>query len=351
MTEHEKYMHRCLQLAVLAHGNTSPNPMVGSVIVHRGKIIGEGYHRKVGLAHAEVNAVASVQNPDLLKESTLYVNLEPCAHQGRTPACSRLIIEKRIPRVVIGTIDPFALVAGKGIEMLREAGVEVTVGILEKESRELNKRFFTFHQKKRPFIILKWAQTLDGYIDKIRYKDDPIQPNWITNRLSRRLVHKWRAQEDAIMVGTNTAEYDNPKLNIREWTGTPPLRIVLDRNLRLSPLLHLFDASIPTLVFTQKNNSSCTENLEYFQLNFSNSVLPQVLDELHKRDIQSVIIEGGAQLITSFIAANLWDEARVFTGNRFFGTGIAAPKINAIPVSEENLKGSWLNFYTNTTNT
>ena len=244
MTIDEKYMKRCLDLAILGNGNTAPNPMVGSVIVYNGKIIGEGYHQKCGEAHAEVNAIKSVKDHELLKKATLYVNLEPCAHQGRTPACSLLIRTKQIPRAVIGCIDTFSKVAGKGVEILTNSGCDVTVGVLEKESREINRRFFTFHEKKRPFIILKWAQTLDGFIDKMRTPDMPIKPIWITNELARTVVHKWRSQESAIMIGTNTATKDNPKLNVRDWTGENPVRVVVDRNLRIPQSAYIFDKSI-----------------------------------------------------------------------------------------------------------
>ncbi len=343
---HDIYMKRCLELARLGIGSVAPNPMVGSVIVYRGKIIGEGYHQKCGEAHAEVNAINSVKNSELLSESTLYVNLEPCAHYGRTPPCSKLILEKEIPRVVIGCIDTFAKVAGKGIEMLEAGGCKVTTGILEKESRELNKRFFTFHEKQRPYIILKWAQTRDGFIDVIRKKNDKENPVWITNQLSKMLVHKWRTEESGIMVGTNTAELDNPMLNVREWAGNSPVRIVLDRQLRLNTYLHLFNGKSKTLIFTEKQKQS-ENNIEYIQIDFSKNELNQVFKELYNRDIQSVIIEGGKDLLDSIIAQGLWDEARIFTGDMLFYTGIKAPKIKGETIRTEVLHESVLEVIIN----
>ncbi len=341
LNHHEKYMQRCLQLAKNGLGNTYPNPLVGSVIVHKGKIIGEGYHRKAGEPHAEVNAVNSVKNKELLKDATLYVNLEPCAHQGRTPACSRMIIDLQIPRVVVGCRDSFEKVAGKGIEMMQKAGIDVTVGVLEKESRKLNKRFFTFHEKKRPYVILKWAQTLDGFIDFERNPDTPIQPNWITDEYARVLVHKMRSEEQSILVGTNTAEKDNPSLNVRDWTGKNPLRIVFDRNLRLPQNLSLFDGTIPTLVLTEKEKPD-KKNIQYLKVNFTKSVLPQLFDYLYHSGIQSIIVEGGAQTINTFLETNLWDEAKVFIGDKFFHKGVKAPEINSKPAKKEIISGGKL---------
>ena len=337
-------MQRCLQLAKNGLGNTYPNPLVGSVIVHKGKIIGEGYHRKAGEPHAEVIAVNSVKNKELLKDATLYVNLEPCAHQGRTPACSRMIIDLQIPRVVVGCRDSFEKVDGKGIEMMQNAGIDVTVGVLEKESRELNKRFFTFHEKKRPYVILKWAQTLDGFIDFERTPDTPIQPNWITDEYARVLVHKMRSEEQSILVGANTAEKDNPSLNLRDWAGKNPLRIVFDRNLRLSRNLSLFDGTIPTLVLTEKEKPD-EKNIQYLKVDFTNDALPQLLDCLYRSEIQSIIIEGGTQTINTFIEANLWDEAKVFIGDKFFHKGVKAPEISSEPAKKETISGSKLYTY------
>ncbi len=343
------FMSRCLDLAKLGIASVAPNPMVGCVIACDGKIIGEGYHRKFGEAHAEVNAINSVTNHELLKNSTIYVSLEPCSHYGKTPPCTDLIISKKIPRVVVGCVDSFSQVSGRGIKKFIQAGCDVTVGVLEKESRELNKRFFTFNENKRPYIILKWAQTLDGFIDVIRTADNQIEPTWITNEYSRILVHKWRSLETAIMVGTNTAEKDNPKLNVRDWTGTNPIRIVLDRQLRLSENLNFFDKTIHTIVFTEKDKKS-VKNIDYIKINFSNNIIRQILDYLYQIKVQSIIIEGGEKLIMSFVNQNIWDEARVFVGNKFFHKGIKAPVINCDILYEDNLSDSKLFIYRNIQN-
>lgn len=340
-------MKRCLELARLGAGSVAPNPMVGSVIVFREKIIGEGFHQKYGEPHAEVNAVNSVLKPELLRESTLYVTLEPCAHQGLTPPCSNLIIEKQIPRVVIGTVDPFSEVAGKGIEKLRKAGVNVELGILEKECRELNKRFFTFHEKKRPFVILKWAQTLDGFIDIDRGQENFGEPTWITGNLALRMVHKIRSEESAILVGTHTAEKDNPSLTVRHWSGNNPVRAVVDRNLRLSQELNLFDGKAKTLVFNALKSEEDFP-VERIKINFENNIPGQILEELYNRKIISIIVEGGRQLLESFIHQNLWDEAHVFFGNKFFYSGIPAPKIPGKFASGETLDNDWLQVFINT---
>lgn len=334
MSAPEIFMQRCLELALLGMGDVAPNPMVGCVIVHDGIIIGEGYHEKCGLAHAEVNAIRSVLNPELLSQSTLYVSLEPCAHFGKTPPCSDLIIENRIPRVVIGTVDPFAQVAGKGINRMQNAGIKVEVGVLEKECRELNRRFLTFHEKKRPYIILKWAQTLDGFIDTDRSETD--HPTWITNALAKRLVHKQRSEESAILIGTNTAKYDNPALTVREWVGNQPIRMVIDRTGRLDKELHLFDGKATTWTFTEQKKPD-SENLKFITLDFGKNMLPQLLSELYKSDILSVIVEGGGKLLNSFLELNLWDEAFVYTGNQFFGKGVSAPHISGETIAFEKL--------------
>jgi len=334
MSTPDFFMQRCLHLALLGMGDVAPNPMVGCVIVHEGTIIGEGFHEKYGQAHAEVNAIRSVKNPELLTQSTLYVSLEPCAHFGKTPPCSDLIIENRIPRVVIGTVDPFAKVAGKGIERMQKAGIEVEIGLLEKECRELNRRFFTFHEKKRPYILLKWAQTLDGFIDTDR--TEYLHPTWITNALSKRLVHKQRSEESAILIGTDTAKFDNPALTVREWTGNQPIRMVIDRTGRLESDLRLFDQSAPTWVFTHQEKAG-SENRKYITLDFKQEILPQLLSELYRQDILSVIVEGGSKLLNSFLKLGLWDEAFVYTGNQFFGKGVAAPHISGETIGFEKL--------------
>lgn len=322
--EDKIYMQRCIELARNGELSVSPNPMVGCVIVYENKIIGEGYHQKFGEAHAEVNAINAVKDEELLKKSTLYVNLEPCAHYGKTPPCSDLIVKKGIPRVVIANVDPYSKVAGKGIEKLRNAGCIVDAGILEEEGYDLNKFFFTSHQKKRPYIILKWAESADGYIDKIRSKDDPVGPNWITNENSRQLVHKWRAQCQAIMVGANTVKKDNPALNVRTWPGENPVRVIFDRDMDIPQWAAVFDQSIPTLVFTFQKQESIN-NLEYVTLNKTENILTGILNNLYQRNIISLFVEGGTRLLQSFIDQNLWDEARVFRGNRNFNEGIPSP--------------------------
>lgn len=318
-------------------GTTYPNPLVGSVIVHNNKIIGEGWHYKAGQPHAEVNAINSVKDKSLLKESTIYVSLEPCSHFGKTPPCANLITKHHIKNVVIGCVDSFSEVSGKGIEKLKNNGCNVTVGVLEDECLKLNKRFFTFHNKKRPYIILKWAQTKDGFIAP----ENNTEITWITNTHSRQLVHKLRSEEQAILVGTTTVLTDNPKLNCRTWHGQNPVRIILDRQLRVPKHYSVFDKTTKTIVCTEIN---CTneDNLIYKQIDFSKNVAQQVCKTLHKHNIQSVIIEGGRQTLQTFIDANLWDEAHVFTGSSVFKTGIKAPNFkgglqNSIAIKEDHI--------------
>ena len=346
MTQNEKYIFRCLELAKSGMGSVAPNPMVGCIIIYQGEVIGEGYHKRYGESHAEVNAINSVLNPDLLKQSTLYVSLEPCAHHGITPPCSDLIVEKQIPKVVIGTIDSFAKVAGKGIEKLKKAGIEVKVGILKNECRELNKRFFTFHEKKRPYIILKWAQTLDGFIDIDRTENEFGKPTWITSEMALHRVHKMRAEEDAVIVGTNTAQKDNPSLTVRLCDGQNPTRIVLDRKIRLKKNLNLFDNSVTTLVFNSEINKE-EGKTSFIKIDFSINILHQILKELHNRRIQSLIVEGGKKLLESFIKAKLWDEAHVFEGNKKFQKGIQTPKISGKIVAAETLNSDTLAIFKN----
>jgi diaminohydroxyphosphoribosylaminopyrimidine deaminase/5-amino-6-(5-phosphoribosylamino)uracil reductase len=323
---HEKYMSRCIALAKNGLGTTYPNPMVGSVIVYNDKIIGEGWHKKAGEPHAEVNAVNSVQDKSLLKKATIYVSLEPCSHFGKTPPCCDLIIKNKIPNVVIGTVDPNVKVAGNGIKKLIEAGIHVTIGILEDECNELNKRFFTFHQKKRPYIILKWAESQDGFIAPLeRHEKKPV---WITNVYSRQLVHKWRTEEQAILVGTQTVIDDNPKLNARDWHGNNPIRLLLDQNNRIPEEHAVFDNQIKTIVFTQSTNAVNKENTIFEVIDFKQNIATQIAEVLFQHQIQSVIIEGGLQTLQTFIDANLWDEARIFIGKLTFGNGTKAPQIS-----------------------
>ncbi len=328
MNIHEKYIKRCIELAQNGLGTTYPNPMVGSVIVYENKIIGEGWHKKAGEPHAEVNAVRSVKDKSLLKKATIYVSLEPCSHFGKTPPCCDLIIANEIPNVVVGTVDPNEKVAGKGIFKLIEAGANVTVGVLEEECNELNKRFFTFHQKKRPYIILKWAESRDGFLAPEKIANQDRKPIWITNPYSRQLVHKWRTEEQAILVGTQTVVDDNPKLNARDWAGNNPIRIVIDQNNRIDSDSFIFDDTVKTIIFSSKALQSAKQNTQVETIDFSKKIVPQILDVLYQNQIQSVIIEGGRQTLQSFIDENMWDEARIFNGKSSFASGTKAPDIS-----------------------
>lgn len=339
---HSQYMQRCLELAKKGQGYAEPNPMVGSVIVHKGKIIGEGYHQQYGGPHAEVNAVNSVKDKSLLKDSTLYVNLEPCAHYGKTPPCSLLIIQNEIPKVVIGCVDTFSKVAGKGIEMMQAKGIEIITGVLEQESRKLNKRFFTFHEEKRPYTILKWAESQDGFIDKKR--DAKESAAWITDEVCRTYVHKMRAEEQAILVGTNTALLDNPSLNIRSWSGKDPIRVVLDRTLRLPKDLKLFDGSQKTIVITEKEAES-SENMIYETVKFSESIVKTINSVLVKHNIISVIVEGGTQLLQSYLDQNAHDEVHRFVGPVKFKDGVKAPVFQKNPIQVNDMGNSKLYVY------
>lgn len=340
--QEEKYMKRCIQLAQNARCNAAPNPMVGAVIVCDGKIIGEGYHARCGEAHAEVNAIRSVKDASLLKRSTIYVSLEPCAHYGKTPPCADLIIEKQIPRIVIGCGDPFAKVAGRGIQKLRDAGREVIVGVLEAECRQLIRRFITFHTQQRPYITLKWAESADKFIDVSREGGGPAI---LSTPLTSMLVHKKRAEHSAIMVGTRTAELDNPSLTVRHWYGPSPVRIVLDREQRLSPALHLFDGSVPTLVFTGKAHEALP-GTEFIPIDYGQDILPQILRTLHARGLQSLLVEGGSTLLQSFINAGLWDEIFVEESPVLLHSGVKSPKISdKIPFSVERSFGRNFRHY------
>ncbi len=335
MNNHEDYIARCIELAKNGFGTTYPNPMVGSVIVYNGEIIGEGWHQKAGEPHAEVNAIRSVKDPSLLDKATIYVSLEPCSHFGKTPPCCDLIIKNKIPNVVIGTVDSNIKVAGNGIKRLQEAGANVIVGILEKECYELNQRFFTFHEKKRPYIILKWAETQDGFIAPLQKEEQ--NPVWITNINSRQLVHKWRTEEQAILVGTQTVIDDNPKLNARDWEGNNPIRVVIDQNNRIPKTAHVFDDQIKTIVFSNKKSTPSIENTFFEVIDFQQNIAQQIADKLFQHQIQSVIVEGGAQTLQTFIDANLWDEARVFIGNCTFEKGVKAPILNTSPFKKEKI--------------
>ena len=335
MKIHEKYILRCIELAKNGLGTTYPNPLVGSVIVYDGKIIGEGWHKKAGEPHAEVNAVNSVKDKSLLEKATIYVSLEPCSHFGKTPPCCDLIIQQKIPNIVIGTIDPFAKVSGNGIRKLEEAGRNVTVGILEKECNELNKRFFTFHQKKRPYIILKWAESADGFLSPDTR--DEQKPVWITNAYSRQLVHKWRTEEQAILVGTQTVLDDNPKLNSRDWKGNNPIRIVLDRTGKIPNHYAVKDNTSKTVIITEQEKTTNSENIIFENTIFDSSLPDSILKIFHENDIQSVIIEGGKMTLQTFIDAGLWDEARVFKGAISLVSGTAAPKFKGELIDRKSI--------------
>ncbi|MFV5702816.1 bifunctional diaminohydroxyphosphoribosylaminopyrimidine deaminase/5-amino-6-(5-phosphoribosylamino)uracil reductase RibD [Flavobacterium sp. XS2P12] len=335
MKIHEKYIKRCIELAKNGLGTTYPNPLVGSVIVYEDKIIGEGWHKKAGEPHAEVNAVNSVKDKSLLKKATIYVSLEPCSHFGKTPPCCDLIIKNKIPNVVIGTIDPNVKVAGNGIKKLIEAGIQVTVGILEAECHELNKRFFTFHEKKRPYIILKWAETQDGFIAPLEKNEK--KPVWITNLYSRQLVHKWRTEEQAILVGTQTVIDDNPKLNARDWHGNNPIRLVLDQNNRIPEDGHIFDNRVKTILFSKSKTKIEKENTIFEVIDFEQNIAEQIIKALYQHQIQSVIIEGGRQTLQTFIDTNLWDEARIFIGNVQFTAGTKAPILDKNPFEKYSI--------------
>ncbi|MBW2961203.1 bifunctional diaminohydroxyphosphoribosylaminopyrimidine deaminase/5-amino-6-(5-phosphoribosylamino)uracil reductase RibD [Mesonia aestuariivivens] len=349
MKKHEFYLKRCIQLAKNATGNTYPNPLVGSVIVYQDEIIGEGWHQKAGEPHAEVNAINSVNDKSLLKKSTIYVSLEPCSHFGKTPPCSDLIIAHKIKRVVIGTMDPFAKVKGRGIQKLLSAGCDVVLGVLEKESQELNKRFFTFHQHERPYVILKWAQTQDGFIAP--ETQDQREPVWITNSSSKQLVHKWRSEEQSILVGTQTAIKDNPKLNTRLWEGNNPVRVVLDQNLRIPKASHLFDGTIKTIVITELNTEIPPalekENLIIEKVDFQLNLAEEICKVLYRHELQSVIIEGGKKTLQTFIDTNLWNEARVFTGKKLFKTGTKAPTFTGKIIENLMIDNDQLEIYRN----
>jgi len=324
-------MKKCLELATKGMGYVSPNPMVGCVIVFNNQIIGEGYHKKYGTAHAEINAIENVKDKSLLKKSTLYVNLEPCVHFGKTPPCTNLIIESEIPKVVIGCRDSYSEVSGKGIEKMQNIGIEVIVGVLEKESRELNKRFFTFHEKKRPYIILKWAESKDGFMAPLNQK----KPFWMTSSESKKLVHKWRAEEEAILIGRITAKKDNPSLTVREVAGNNPIRIIIDKNLTLSGDLNLFNSEAKTIIFNSIKSEKTGTNY-FIKIDF-NYLIKKILKELHKQNIQSVKIEGGSITLQSFIDANIWDEARIFTANKLLSQGLKTPIIGGKMILEEKI--------------
>lgn len=337
MVVHESYMHRCIELAKLASGHVAPNPMVGAVLVHDNTIIGEGYHQVFGGPHAEVNCIASVQpeNHHLIASSRLYVSLEPCAHYGKTPPCADLIISNKIKQVIIGCRDPFTEVNGKGIEKLAAAGVKIEVGVLEMEAIALNKRFFTFHTLHRPYIILKWAQTADH---KIANEDYSVIR--ISNEFTNRLVHKWRSEEASIMVGTNTALFDDPQLTNRFWPGNDPVRLVVDMNLRLPSSLHIFDKKVKTIIFNSIRHEE-EDNLLYYQVTGDVNLVHQIANALYQLKILSVLVEGGTKLLQSFIDEGYWDEARIITNEAMMaGAGISSPLLDQPVLMNEERSGT-----------
>jgi diaminohydroxyphosphoribosylaminopyrimidine deaminase/5-amino-6-(5-phosphoribosylamino)uracil reductase len=333
LTIHETYIKRCLKIAKNGLSTTRPNPMVGAVVVYNDKIIGEGFTSPYGGNHAEVNAINSVEDKTLLSKSTIYVTLEPCSHFGKTPPCSDLIVKHKIPEVVIGCIDDNPEVSGKGIAKLEASGCKVTVGVLQSECKSHHKRFFTFHNKKRPYIILKWAETRDRFMAP-KSKDEQ-KPIWITNTYSRQLVHKWRTEEQAILVGTNTVIKDNPSLTVRNWKGQHPIRVVLDREQKLSSDFNVFNNSAETIKITKRD------------IDFNKPIATQIADVLFKENINSIIIEGGAKTLQTFIDENLWDEARVFIGNTEFKEGVIAPKFSGRLISESRIEEDILKIYMN----
>ena len=331
-------MSKCIEIAKKGMQNTSPNPMVGCVIVNNDNIIGEGYHKKFGEEHAEVNAINNVKDKNKLLNSCLYVNLEPCSHHGKTPPCVDLILKYNIPRIVIGSIDPFNKVNGSGIQKLKENNRDVVLGILESECYNLNKRFFTYHQKKRPYIILKWAKSIDGFIAPLKHD----APFWMTNKNSKKIAHNWRAEEDAIMIGRKTAEKDNPLLTTREVSGKNPVRIIIDKDLKLSKTLNIYNDEAKTIVFNKIKHETI-QNINYIKINFDSSIT-NILYELYKKNILSVIIEGGSKTIQNFIDLNLWDEARIFETKKKIINGIQSPKITGNTIEIYNIKDDTLDI-------
>jgi len=346
MQEHEVYMRRCLELAPLGMGSVSPNPMVGALLVHDGKVVAENYHQRYGGPHAEVLVVEEVirkygsDAAALFRDSTMYVSLEPCAHHGKTPPCANLLAQHQLKEVVVACRDPFGHVNGQGITIMEEAGIRVTEGILADASRWLNRRFFTRISEQRPYVILKWAQTADGYMAPA----DRTQ-RWITGAEAKQLVHRWRSEEDAVLVGVRTAIADNPKLNVREWQGRNPKRVLIDKDLVVSESAHLLDGSTETIVLNA-TRTDWKDNVKYLALEDFDWYLPQkILFQLYLMDIQSIIVEGGRKTLDLFIGAGLWDEARVFTSSHTWGDGIPAPRCHAPLASSQQVGADRLNIY------
>ncbi len=342
-----KFMGRCLELAEKAEGLTYPNPMVGSVVVCDGKIIGEGYHLSAGGPHAEVIAINSVVDKSRLRDSTIYVSLEPCSHFGKTPPCADFIIGHAIPRVVAGTADPSDKVSGKGFARLRETGCEVITGVYEEDCRRLNRRFFTFHEKKRPYITLKWAESADGFLDILRSEFHEVQPTWITGKAERSLVHKWRSEEQSILAGAGTVRADDPKLNVRDWKGRDPQRLILSRSGKIDKGSSMLKEKGITVVFTS-NTEEEVPGIVKIKLDENQDSGRQIADYLFNSGIQSLLIEGGAMVLGHFISSGLWDEARIFKGEKSFERGVPAPLLNGKLISQTEFSASILEIYLNT---
>lgn len=336
-------MLRCIELAKLGAGYVAPNPMVGAVLVYANNIIGEGYHQQYGQPHAEVNCINSVppSKQHLIAEAILYVSLEPCSHFGKTPPCCNLIIQQKIKKVVIGCSDSFKEVNGKGIELLKAAGIEVIAFVLEKQCKELNKRFFTFHEKQQPYVILKWAQTANRKISS-----NNLERLFISNEYSNRLVHKWRSEEAAILVGTNTALLDNPALTNRLWNGNNPVRLVIDKYLQLPLTLQLFNQQQKTIVFNYLKHQEL-ENLFFYQLNKEEPFIQQLLKACYTLNLQSILVEGGSKLLQSFINENVWNEIRTITNETLsISNGLAAPNFTATLIDQQKILNDQINYYT-----
>jgi diaminohydroxyphosphoribosylaminopyrimidine deaminase / 5-amino-6-(5-phosphoribosylamino)uracil reductase len=341
-----KFMRRCLDLASGAEGMTYPNPLVGSVIVHEGLIIGEGFHIAAGQAHAEENAINSVKDKGLLESSTIYVSLEPCSHFGRRPPCADLIISSGIKKVIAGTTDTSIKVSGKGFERLKEAGIEVVSGVLEDECRHINRRFFTFHEKKRPYIILKWAQSADGFISPPVEEKTERRPTWIIGKAERAMVHRWRAAEQSILAGAGTMRSDNPELNVRDWTGKDPVRLILSGSGSLSDIQPLFRTNGTNIVYTY--DATCNiDDASVVIMNRSEDASAQIERHLYDSGIQSLIVEGGAEVLNHFISTGAWDEARIFYGKSDFVAGVEAPELSGQVVSVTEFSTSTLRVLMN----
>jgi diaminohydroxyphosphoribosylaminopyrimidine deaminase/5-amino-6-(5-phosphoribosylamino)uracil reductase len=343
--EDKKYMRRCFDLALLGRNNVSPNPRVGAMVVYNGKVIGEGYHKEYGFAHAEVNAINSVEDKSLLKDSTIYVSLEPCCHWGKTPPCAKLLVESKIKRCVISNFDPNPKVFGGGIKILKDNNIEITTDVLKEQGRYVNRRFFCNQEKRRPYIIIKFAKTLDGFMDVDR-KENKTTDNWISNDAMKLWVHKQRSEEDAIMVGMNTVINDNPKLNIRYFFGKNPIRVILDKKNTLTSSFNILDNTQKTIIFNYLEDKKVGES-EYIKIEDNNKQEEQILNILFEKGVGSIIVEGGKKTIEKFIEKDLWDEANVITGNKMFYNGLKSPIIPITNISESVIGDNRIEFFYN----